>query len=369
MIEIAAYNGSARYGSVTTGVGRHVKQMVAGLHANPAYRVRFFVPSDHWIEDCACGPDSPLHTVPSVRLPISRRALNVANLVATAFEIEKFSGPIDWVYCPRELYVRTRGAKVAVTVHDVYPLDGPRPPGTRWRRALSDQLWWRAIREADRVLAVSEFTKDRIVRHFEVEPDRIAVVGNGVEDRFFRLGDATRHDPAQPAHQGGHFLSIGGLSRKKGGEHLLRFCRVLERRDPTMRLFVVGPVDQEYSREVRATRNLQLIARGATDETLATLLVGAIGSITLSEYEGFGIPALEAMAAHVPAIVSRRAALPEVTGDAAIVVEPTSDRQLAYAIECCLDPLTRRDLIAKGDRRARQFTWSASLARLEAALD
>jgi glycosyltransferase involved in cell wall biosynthesis len=81
--------------------------------------------------------------------------------------------------------------------------------------------------------------------------------------------------------------------------------------------------------------------------------------------EGFGIPAIEAMAAGVPVIVSRRGALPEVCGDAAEYIDPTDPQAMADVIARLLaSPARLEDLTRRGAARARQFSWPASAAQL-----
>jgi glycosyltransferase involved in cell wall biosynthesis len=101
------------------------------------------------------------------------------------------------------------------------------------------------------------------------------------------------------------------------------------------------------------------------DEDLPRLLRGALSLLFLSPYEGFGIPALEAMAAGIPAVVSNTASLPEVVGDAGIVVDPeATDAIVDILINLEDNSRLREDYGQKGRQRATQYTWSQCVDRL-----
>ncbi len=100
------------------------------------------------------------------------------------------------------------------------------------------------------------------------------------------------------------------------------------------------------------------VHRRVADEDLPAYYAGAACLVLPSHYEGFGFPPLEAMACGCPAIVSSAGALPEIAGDATLVVDPRDPPALAGAIELVLtDDAVRRELVDRGLRRARSFTW------------
>jgi glycosyltransferase involved in cell wall biosynthesis len=102
-----------------------------------------------------------------------------------------------------------------------------------------------------------------------------------------------------------------------------------------------------------------------SDEDLPRLLRGASSLLFLSPYEGFGMPALEAMAAGVPAVVSNKGSLPEVVGDAGIVVDPeATDVIVDILINLDNNSRLREDYGQKGHKHARQYTWSQCVDRL-----
>src|SRR5882672_3257785 len=110
MIRIAFYNGSERLHGYTTGVGRHVKRIVADLAQNRDFSAVFWVPKDSWAQDQKCAVTETLGRVASSCMPISRRRYAIAALTTGSPKSEDFAGEVDWVYCPREVLVSTRKA-------------------------------------------------------------------------------------------------------------------------------------------------------------------------------------------------------------------------------------------------------------------
>ena len=127
---------------------------------------------------------------------------------------------------------------------------------------------------------------------------------------------------------------------------------------------MIGPVDPAYLADVQASRNVIIRNRGMDDEEIARWIRGAVSLVLLSEYEGFGIPAVEAMAAGVPVIASNRAALPETVGKAGLLVDPQSHSQLEEAAEIWRDHRLRDQLIMLGHERAATMKWERQADKL-----
>ncbi|HUT60217.1 MAG TPA: glycosyltransferase family 1 protein [Phycisphaerae bacterium] len=250
-----------------------------------------------------------------------------------------------------------------VVIHDMSAFDVPaafRTAFGRWYRWLVPRL----VRRATRVVAVSEFTRSRIIHWTGVERDRVVVIRHGVDGRFAPAG-SERIEQARSAlgiPPGRYVLSLGAIEPRKNLAGLLTAWGLLQGRvAPDVWLVVAG--GRGAARVFAAAGLADLPPRvhmtGRVDEEhLAALYSGALALAYPSFYEGFGLPPLEAMACGTPVVVSDRASLPEVVGDAGLRVDPDDADSIAEGIAALVadDALCGR-LAAEGLRRARQFTW------------
>lgn len=272
----------------------------------------------------------------------------------------------DLIYCPAEVRLPRCGIPSIVTVHDVQALEQDLP----WSQTAAHQsfrhkwLRWlpKVMREASRIVTVSEFSRQRMIELLGADPARVVVVGNGVSSAFFRPASAHSRPPL-PA-----IVVIGGLRLKKGAEATLAVARELHRRGSPLTIEVYGLHDREWA--ARASEHPNLRLHGYLDDThLAERLSSSTALLFLSPYEGFGIPALEAMAAGTPAVVANAGALPEVVGDAGLVVDADDPQACADLLDQLGSDTDFRDaIVAKGRKRAQLFTWHACVERLAAAM-
>jgi len=232
------------------------------------------------------------------------------------------------------------GCPTVVTIHDLHFERAPAVMGIADRLTFKTMVP-RALRKADHVLAVSERTKRDAVELYGVPPDKVTVTPHGV-DPAFGPGDGTHDD---------YLLFVGAVQARKDP------LAALDVADATgLPLVVVGPPKEpELARELRA-RGADV--RGWVEKReLAELYRRAAALILPSRYEGFGMPALEAMASGTPVVLSDDEALREVAGDAGIYGD------LAAGVRTALDE--RERYARAGIERAAQFTWQES-ARLTA---
>jgi glycosyltransferase involved in cell wall biosynthesis len=237
------------------------------------------------------------------------------------------------------------GADV-ITLHDV----------VAWRFPDESAPVPAAIEEARRaaaVICVSEFSAREAVEVLGItEPH---VVHNGVEDRFFDaepLGADIRRSFGLPDE---YVLHAGGASRRKNLEALAEAWPAVRRERPRLGLVLAGPPHARRTELFGGMPGVVLTGR-LPDEIMPGVVASARAVVVPSLYEGFGLPALEAMAANVPVVAASTSSLPEVVGDTGILVDPTGAGIAGGLLDATRSGATGALVLAARERAAR-FTW------------
>lgn len=249
-----------------------------------------------------------------------------------------------------------------VTVHDMAAFDHP-----EWlNRELSAWLRFllrRLLPRVRHVIAVSEFTRSRVLALTRLPPERVTAIPHGVSARFApqspeRIAQMrqTLGLPAAP-----YLLSVGTLEPRKNLRRLLRAWAIAQPEAPDTILVLAGragPAADFGRHDAGPLPGRTRWLGHVPDGELPALYAGAEAFAYVSLYEGFGFPPLEAMAAGAPVVASNQTALPEVVGDAGILVPPEDVGAIAAALVRVLaSPSLRRDLSVRGRARARCFSW------------
>jgi glycosyltransferase involved in cell wall biosynthesis len=273
----------------------------------------------------------------------------------------------DIVHSTTPLLLPARSGLRVCTVYDLDFLAHPDRTRGEMRRDYPALVHTHAAR-ADLVVTISEYSKTQIQQRLSIGPDQVAVCRPGVPSWI------TGPLPDRPA--GGHVLFVGTLEPRKNIPALLEAYRVLAGRRPSApRLVLAGQATPEAESWMTAAQAPPLAGRVAVEgyvsnERRTELYAGASLVVLPSLDEGFGLPALEAMALGIPVVTSNVGALPEVVGDAGILVDPLDVAGLAAAIErVCTDAALAARLRDAGIARARRFRWPESARALIAAYE
>ena len=232
-----------------------------------------------------------------------------------------------------------------------------------------------SLARAARIVTISDYAAAVIAERLGIADTRIRVARCGVEPRFFltELDDeAVGHAAERHGIVPGAVLSVGALRPHKDQETLVRAVALLPA-DVAPRLVLAGRGPEEpHLRRLAAELGVaeRVVFPGFVDDPELPALYRAAAVVAVpSRSEGFGLPALEAMAAGAPLVAARAGALPEIAGDAALLVPPGDPEALAVAIASIRSsPGPAAARVALGRERAASFTWVRTADAVEAAL-
>jgi glycosyltransferase involved in cell wall biosynthesis len=275
------------------------------------------------------------------------------------------------VHCTMESYVPTAGSRLVVTLHDAAYFDRAYPNSFS---TLKQQLKWRILyetlsRTADVFHTVSHFSAERLAAAFPAIRSRLRVIYNAVSPIFFEPPDFNGEEFLRCSHlKGKRFVLVpGGLHHRKNADLVLRAWPILRSRVPDLTLVIAGHNHPDYLAHAESLGDSLVLTGFVEDQQLRALYHGAQAVWFPSQYEGFGIPVIEAMACGAPVVASNNTAIPEISGDAAILVNPRSVDDNVEAIDAVLnDAQLQANLRRRGKKRAEPFTWTASAAQLHA---
>lgn len=258
---------------------------------------------------------------------------------------------------------------LVATIHDVIPFVMEDYRASRAMR-LYTGLMARSVKKARRIIAPSESAKADIARVLGIPEEQIVAIPEAADPTLVpATDDSARQMVAEQWGVGGRYLfNIGGFDRRKNLPLLIEaFAAAAPWLDDDVHLVIAGaphtgnkrvfpslePVIRQRGMEGRV-----ILTGRVSNEERRALYQAAHVYITPSEYEGFGLTPLEAMACGVPAIVANRTSLPEVVGDAGLCVEPTIDALAAAIVSLMTNDALHDDFARRSLVRARTFTWA-----------
>ncbi|SHO47123.1 glycosyltransferase family 4 protein [Anaerocolumna xylanovorans] len=228
----------------------------------------------------------------------------------------------------------------------------------------------KACNRADKIITISEFSKNEIIKYLKVEPDKISIMPCGVDQNKFHNNYTIKEINEAKKKYGiedEYFLYLGTLEPRKNVERLVKAYSLLKKEKFKIpKLVLAGKKGWLYNEIFNIIEtegiNADIIFTDYVDENNVPLLMGGAKAFVFpSIYEGFGLPPLEAMACGTPVITSNVASLPEVVEGAALMVNPFSVDEIKEAMLHIMesDELANQ-LIEKGFNRVKKFTWENS---------
>ncbi len=354
------------YGPIGKGLGRYTQEIVDYLVKNDSeHQYVIFLNSHNFANFPADGKrirkvlaDVPWYSLAEqIALPrlIKQHQIDLMHF-------PHFNVPI---FCP---------VNFIVTIHDLILTKYPTvrastlsPVLYQFKNLAYKLVISRAIRQAQKIITVSHFTKSDIVKHFGIKSDKVIVTYEGVATlsaKSDNSNDSKAHLSRLKVSKA-YLLYVGNAYPHKNLERLLQVTRPLLKRH-NLQLVLVGKRDYFYQRLVNLTatwsktdRQQVVFAGFVSDDTLDLLYRQALAYVFPSLYEGFGLPPLEAMSKLCPVASSNRSSMPEILGSAAIYFDPEDNADLLKQLELLVTNTTlRQSLIKLGEERVKLYNWT-----------
>lgn len=289
---------------------------------------------------------------------------------------------LDLIHFPHFNVPILTPCRFVVTIHDLILTHFPTLRATtlnpliyRLKNLAYRLVIFSAIKRSEKIITVSEFTKNDLVGQFNVSADKIVVTYEGVanlakgRDSLF-VAKLDNEETLNQYHIANNFLLyVGNAYPHKNLETLLHVFAKLLQQKTDLRLVLIGKEDYFYNRVHDNARSLNLWQKEnlnspvifpgyISDAQLEILYQEASAYIFPSLYEGFGLPPLEAMAKGCPVVSSNRTSLPEILGTAALYFDPEDEVDMTNAILKILnDDSLKNSLIAKGLEQVKKYSW------------
>jgi glycosyltransferase involved in cell wall biosynthesis len=312
-------------------------------------------------------------------IPSSSRLLKAAKFLGQHYAVSRglstlrpdlahFLAHGDATIMTRTPYVVTLHDTVSASASSLYDWK------QRMKHRIMQQVDTRVVEHAAAILTDSEHSRQDIVHHYQIDPQKVTVTHLGADERFHE-----EITPGQIADVRNRLqlpdlflLYVGGIDPRKNIPTMLKALQLLRMEHHTeIPLLMAGRIrgQREYPviQELISTFGLQSTVHElgfVPDADLPVLMRASSALLFISLYEGFGLPVVQAMAAGTPVITSPVSSIPEVAGDCALYVDPRDPAAVAQGIHNLLTDSNRAAaMVTEGRERSKLFTWEQTAAR------
>jgi glycosyltransferase involved in cell wall biosynthesis len=252
--------------------------------------------------------------------------------------------------------IENSGIPSVVTIHDLVFMRYP-----EFYQAIDRKIYFKktryACKAADKIIAISKQTRNDIETFFQIPTEKIEMIYQPVAPVFFE-----KHDPAAVIAQYDlpkeYILSVGTLEPRKNQRALLMAIKQAQIDVPVVFVGKATSYATEMKRFIAENLpdNQVTFLANIPEKHLAALYQGALLSVYISVFEGFGLPVIESMACGCPVVTSTVSVLPETAGEAAVLCNPGDTDDIGTKVLMLLqDSSLRSQLIRKGTKRAQKF--------------
>ncbi len=276
---------------------------------------------------------------------------------------------IDILFCPGYIAPIFYSGKIVLTLHDI--IYEARPDlyswPSAWDKILLKKISKISAKKASLIFAPSKFSRQEIISYYQVKKEKVLAIPLAAEIEKTNDGEEIKRFKKRLGINNRFILFVGSIFNRRHLSEAIAAFKIAARRLPDCQFLIVGrnytvpfvdidgvirKTNEKLSRQ--AVKHVDYIKEELTAAYSAADLL-----LWLSDYEGFGLPVLEAMACGTPVVTSQKASLPEVAGEAALYVKNNKeiDKIAEKIIHILTDEEAKQDLINKGIARAHNFSW------------
>jgi glycosyltransferase involved in cell wall biosynthesis len=267
------------------------------------------------------------------------------------FPVEKLIGEVDIIHTSDWTEPPSKLPKIT-TVHDLIPFKFPQTTTESIRNTHKKRLAW-VMRESDKIISVSQSTKEDLISILKIPEEKIVVIPEGVEERYCPQSiDIQEIIKKRYKINEDYIFSLSTLEPRKNQARLIKAFKIVKETFPNLQLIIAGRTGWgEIPEPIEGVSMPGYVP----DADLPGLYSGCLAFVLPSIYEGFGLPPLQAMACGAPVAVSNISSLPEVVEQAGVLFDPESVESIAAGIIEAIK--NRGKLKEKSLAQASKFTW------------